>query len=1096
MSILTSYSQLVTTSVDFDPFADGDLLLTAPATEAQKEIWLSVQLGDDANCAYNESVSLKIRGALSLSNLDKALQSLVQRHEALRTTISPDGTTLCISSSANVSMSLVDLTVNEADKSDQIRFYLQQAVESPFDLEHGPLLRAVLLRVLENEHLLILTAHHIICDGWSWGVIIPELGKFYTGLQRGIIPELEEIDCFSDYALESATTANNEETLASEEYWLKQFSDSVPVLNLPTDYPRPPLRSFSSKCEVRSLDQSLAVSLKQLGAKLGCSFMTTLLGAFEVFLHRLTGQTDLVVGIPSAGQAATGRYTLVGHCVNLLPLRTQIIPSQSFSDYLVARQSHVLDAYDNQNFTFGRLVQKLSIPRDTSRIPLVSTIFNIDKALESDQLAFVDLEVEFKSNPRTSENFELSVNLTEFRERVILEWEYGTHLFSNETVKQQIAAFETLLRGIVAEPDLEIFRLSFVPESDLKLLTSWNQARIDPRSKVTIHQLFEAQAEQIPTIVAVRFDQQLLTYRELNEKANQLAHYLQSLGLGVGNRVGICLNRSLEMAIAFLGVLKAGCAYVPLDPNYPIERLAFMAQDSQVKTILTCSTLKSFVPENSCPTFCLDSDWPTVDQFSIQNPNSNLEPSEAAYVIYTSGSTGVPKGVLVAHQGLVNHCLAMAQSFSLTTNDRVMQFASISFDIAVEEIFPTWISGATLVLRKEEILASIDEFLHFVEKEQITILDLPTAFWHEWVNQLEESTPLPDCVRLVVVGGEKASRTAYRKWTQMIGSQCRWLNTYGPTETTVTATLYDPEGQLEETQVDIPIGKPIANVQTYVLDPQKQPVLIGLPGELYIGGLGVAIGYHNRPEVTLERFIPNPFSRQSNDRLYKTGDLVRYLSDGNLEFLGRIDSQVKVRGFRIEIGEIEAAIVAHSDVQQVAVILKEESPTDQRLVAYIISTQSAETLINEIRQTLVQKLPTYMMPSAFICLDSFPLTPNGKIDLKQLPNPTYQSMSASQYEAPRTPLEQQIADIWATVLRLDRVSIHSNFFELGGHSLLATQVIARLRKTLNLNITLRNLFELPTVAKLADKLKAMQWASHNSERLESSSNSDYEEGEL
>jgi amino acid adenylation domain-containing protein len=948
MSSSPSESQLNLTAVDFDPFVEGELLLTVPATEAQKEIWASVQLGDDANCAYNESVSLRFRGDLDVENFRAALQALIQRHEALRTTLSPDGTTLCIVENLIIDIPLFDLVELAAPELQaNIDRYLKQAVEQPFDLEYGPLFRAQILRLQPQEYFVILTAHHIICDGWSWAVMMPDLGKLYSSFCQGINPDFEIADRFSDYALMLEEAEGSEEMLATEAYWLKQFSGTVPILDLPVDRPRPPLRTFNSTRKDQVIDPGVVDQLKQLSKRLGCSFMTTFLAAFEVFLHRLTGQDDLVVGIPSAGQAATGMTNLVGHCVNLLPLRTRIDPNQAFSEYLRSRRSKVLEAYDYQQFTFGSLVKQLSIPRDPSRIPLVSTIFNIDQALEASNLPFAGLDVEFFSNPRTYENFELSVNATEYKQKFILEWEYNTDLFDHDTACRQIAIFVTLLEGIVANPDQEIAKLPFLPAAEQQLITAWNQTQSDFPSDVCIHELFEAQAERTPDAIAVVFEQKSLTYRELSIESNQLAHYLRSLGVTSDTFVGLCLNRSLEMAIAFLGILKAGGAYLPLDPNYPADRLAFMMQDTQVNVLVTSQALQQRVPTSGLQVVALDQDWEQIAKLSTTCPSRLATPDHLAYIIYTSGSTGVPKGVLIEHRGLVNHCTAIAQKFGLSTADRVMQFASISFDIAVEELFPAWISGATVVFRTDEILASMSDFVQFVAQQKITILDLPTAFWQEWVNQMETlSKPLPACVRLVCVGGEKAARSTYDTWLKHVGASCRWINTYGPTETTVTATLYEPliNPQPDQTLGEIPIGQPIANVQTYVLDRHAQPVPIGVPGELYIGGTGLARAYLNRPDVTAERFIANPFTSDATARLYRTGDLVRYLPDGNLEFLGRTDNQIKIRGFRVELGEIEATLLQHPAVREAAVVTTEDIPGYKSLVGYVtLSSVAGET---------------------------------------------------------------------------------------------------------------------------------------------------------
>jgi amino acid adenylation domain-containing protein len=1101
MSLFKNLKSFDVEAVDFDPFADGEVLLTALATEAQKEIWVSVQLGDEANCAYNESVSLQFSGELNIQALEAALRSLVQRHEALRTTLSSDGKTLCILNALSLDLPVFDFSeLDEEVKRSKVSDHLKHAVEEPFSLEHDPLFRATLIKLQPQEHLLILTAHHIICDGWSWGVMIPELGNFYSGLLQGELPTLDAAEHFSNYAQLLEDAVHSEETLETENYWLEQFANSVPIVDLPTDKPRPSFRTFNS-CRIdKELDPIVVAGLKELGTAMGCSFMTTILSSFEIFLHRLTGQEDLVVGIPAAGQAATGMYNLVGHCVNLLPLRTRLDSEQTFSEYLQNRRSAVLDAYDHQQFTFGNLVQKLNLPRDSSRIPLVSVIFNIDQGLEGDQIPFAHLEVEFISNPRASENFELAVNLTEFKDRFILEWEYNTNLFTEQTACRHIEAFETLLSGIVKAPAQRIAELPFLPTADWQKIQKWNANKSDYPRNATIHELFEAQVQRSPDAVAVTFQHQALTYQELNQRANQLANYLKSRGVGPDHLVGICLKRSLEMAIAFLGILKAGAAYVPLDPDYPKDRLEFMVQDSQLQILLTSEDLKSVLSPSDISTVCLDSDWSAIEEASSENPHSEVSSENLAYVIYTSGSTGTPKGVLIEHKGLVNHCWAIAQEFELSERDRVLQFASISFDIAVEEIFPTWIRGATLVLRPDEVVASISDFLRFIDQEKITILDLPTTYWHTWMSQVElVDEALPDSVRLVVVGGEKASSIAYAAWKQVSGERCRWINTYGPTETTVTATLYDPITSVhQDISSDIPIGKPIANAEVYVLDRNRQPVIVGMPGELYIGGAGVARGYLNRPELTQERFVPDPFSNHDSAFLYRTGDLVRYLPDGNLTFLGRIDHQVKIRGFRVELGEIEAAMMQHPEVLQSVAIVKEESPEDKRLVGYVVAQSPSEDLINDLRRSLKQKLPEYMVPVGLVVLETLPLLPNGKVDLKALPAPDYSlSRASNEFVAPQTETEIQVSTIWVEILKLDRVSLNDNFFELGGHSLLAAQVIARLRKTFSVDISLRNLFEDPTVLGLAAQINNLQWAMKGSDVSDSQAIADeYEEGEL
>ncbi len=1095
-------SQTAFTSVDFDPFVAGELLLTAPATESQKEIWASVQMGKEANCAYNESQSLRLKGSLDLEALRSAFQELLERHEALRTTFSPDGTTLCIPAAPPIEIPLVDLSqLDRPSQETQVAELIQQEVKQPFDLEHGPLFRVQILKLQPQEHLVILTAHHIICDGWSWAVFMPELGKLYSALRQGILPDLEEPDRFSDYALLQEEEATSPDAIATEEYWLEQFSDSVPVLDFPTDRPRPPLRTFNAAREDWELAAPLVANLKQLGTKLGCSFMTTILAGFEVFLSRLTGQNDVVVGISAAGQAALGQYNLVGHCVNLLPLRSHIDPEQAFSDYLRSRRSTVLDAYDHQQFTFGSLIKKLALPRDSSRIPLVPIIFNIDQGLESSSLPFEGLEVEFFSNPRAFENFELFVNATELRGKITLECQYNTNLFDAETIRRRMAEFETLLEGIVANPDQTNAKLPILPESEQRLLADWNNTQVAYPQDKCIHQLVEAQVERSPEAVAVVFEDQQLTYRELNHRANQLAHYLQTLGVKPEVRVGICVERSLEMLVGVLGILKAGGAYVPLDPAYPQERLAFMVQDSQVSVLLTQQILKAKLPDHEAQVLCLDTDWEIVSTLSaasptgetvLQTPASGLTPDNLAYIIYTSGSTGKPKGVQIQHRSVVNLLNAVREEPGLTAQDTLLSVTTLSFDISVSEIFLPLIVGGRLLLVSREVTSDGTQLLKALTTSGATFMQPTPATWRLLMAAGWEGSPQ---LKMISTGEALPRDLA----NQLLPKGASLWNLYGPTETTIWSTTY----KVESGDGPICIGRPLANTLIYILDSHLQPVPIGVPGELHIGGEGLARGYLNRSDLTAEKFIPNPFSPEPEARLYKTGDLVRYLPDGQIECLGRIDHQVKMRGFRIELGEIETTLAQHPAVKEAVVVIREDIPGEKTLVGYVIPAKSdlAESASNplspQLRQFLKEKLPDYMVPTIFMTLEVMPLTPNGKVDRKALPMPDSTRRDlAERYVAPSTAIEQQIADIWSQVLNLERVGVHDNFFELGGHSLLAIQVISRLRKTLQVDFSLPSLFEVPTVAGLAKRVEIVQWASQEIQDPHSDAMGDYEEGEL
>ncbi|WP_375493998.1 amino acid adenylation domain-containing protein [uncultured Nostoc sp.] len=1076
------------TAVDFDPFANGELLLTAPATESQKEIWASVQMGDAANCAYNESQSLRLRGELHVKVFQSAVEKLVQRHEALRTTFSTDGNTLCIVASRQIEIPIIDLSNLESqDKQEKLASILRQEVEQPFDLEHGPLFRAKIVKLQPQEHQAILTVHHIICDGWSWAVLMPDLGKLYSGLQQGIVPELEEPDYLSEYATLQEEERDSPEAIATEQYWLEQFADSVPVLDFPSDRPRPPLRTFNATREDWQLNPELVANLKQLGTKLGCSFMTTILGGFEVWLHRLTGQNDLVVGIPAAGQAALGQYNLVGHCVNLLPLRSQINGEKSFSDYLQTRRSAVLDAYDHQQFTFGSLVKKLLLPRDSSRIPLVPIIFNVDQALDSDKLPFIDLEVEFFSNPRAFENFELFINATESHGQLILECQYNTNLFDADTIRRRIAEFETLLSGIVANPNQTIAKLPILPAVEQQLLATWNNTQTAYPQDICIHQLFEAQVERTPDAIAVVFEDEQISYRELNLRANQLAHYLQSLGVAPEVLVGLCVERSLEMVVGVLGILKAGGAYVPLDYAYPQERLAFMLQDAQVSVLLTQEKLKSGLPNHQAKIICLDTNWQSRD-YGLDNPTHNITSNNLAYVIYTSGSTGQPKGVQIQHQSAVNLLNAVAQEPGLTAEDTLLSVTSLSFDIAVSEIFLPLSVGAKLVLVSREVAADGTKLLKTLTTSGATFMQPTPVTWRLLLAAGWQGSPQLKMIST----GEALPRDLANQLLPK--GACLW-NLYGPTETTIWSTGY----KVTTANKAIDIGCPLANTQTYILDSHLQPVPIGISGELYIGGEGLARGYLNRPDLTAEKFISNPFSPNPKSRLYKTGDLARYLPDGHIEYLGRIDYQVKLRGFRIELGEIETALLQHSEVKEAVVIIREDTPNENSLVGYIVAEAGQDSLqvISQLRRFLKQQLPDFMVPTIFMALEAMPLTPNGKVDRKALPKPDASRPELeANYIAPRTPIEQQIADIWTQVLNVKQVGIYDNFFELGGYSLLGIQVVSRVRQALQAEILMSNLFELPTVADLAERVETLRWATQGVHAAESETADDYEEGEL
>ena len=1068
-------SSATTLPVDFDPFSGGELSLTVPLTESQREIWASVQMGVAANCAYNESQSLEFRGVLDEQALLQAIQALVHRHEVLRATCSPDGSTLCIAQAIPLDVVTTDLShLSPPDQTRQIDHFSKQAVGTPFDLEHGPLIRVQLIRLIEQNHILLMTLHHIICDGWSIALLISDLAELYSSNKQRREPQLKPVIGFSEYAIaldEAQATTEAEEDL---NYWLTQFSDSIPTLDFPTDRPRPALRTFDSARVDWQLSPELITQLKQLGAGAGCSFMTTLLSGFEVYLARMTGQSDITVGVPAAGQAATGQTDLVGHCVNLLPLRTQVDLQTSFLTYLDGRKSTVLDAYDHQQFTFGTLIQTLRIDRDPSRIPLVPIVFNIDQGLDTEQLTFADLQVRFTTHPRSYGNFELFINATELKGAVTLECQYNTNLFDQDTIYRRLAEFETLLHSIVANPTQLASGLAVLPDPERQRLAQFNATQVDYPLHQCLPQLVEAQVTKSPEAIAVVFEDSCLTYQNLNDRANQLANYLRKQGVGPNCLVGLCLGRSLDMVVALLAILKAGGAYLPLDPANPPQRLASILEEAQISILVTQASLLSQIPEDIAQVICMDRDASHIADASPELFPSTVHPSHLAYVIYTSGSTGQPKGVEITHKSLTNLLLTIRDRTGLTAEDITLAVATIAFDMATADIWLPLSTGARVVIASRCNTTDGSRLKALLERSKATFMQATPATWQMLITVGWQNSPHLK----IISGGEALSA----ELAQALIARCHTVwNGYGPTETTIYSSLQ----KLSADNINgttLPIGQPLANTQTYVLDAHLQPMPRGIPGELCIGGVGLARGYANQSALTAEKFVSvdvHGANTSQVQRLYRTGDWGRWLPDGSIEWLGRIDHQVKVRGFRIELGEIEANLRRHPMVKEAVVIVREDTRGERRLVGYILGRETPgdnHTWISEIRQFLKSRLPDFMIPNHFMLLEKFPLSANGKVDRRSLPQPDISQQLAAHYVAPRNTLEMKIHDIWSEVFKQARIGIHDNFFDLGGYSLLAVQIVSRLRQSLDVEILLPHLFESPTIFELAQRVEVIRWS--------------------
>jgi amino acid adenylation domain-containing protein len=854
-------------------------------------------------------------------------------------------------------------------------------------------------------------------------------------------------------------------------YWKRQLL-GAPVLSLPIDKPRPVGSGSHFPWRALCVARDVSESLREFSFNEHLPLSNVLLSAFHVLLLRYTVQEDIVMGCSFAGSGVPATDESI-HSEQEFVLRTDLSGDPPFRSLLKGINASTLEAIAHTSVSLRQLVQELAADPSLNH-PVFQVSFSYrtstpeagrQRTWPAPQIAGVSVD--------------LHLDIEEGREDLQLRLLYNAELFEATSVDRTLRNLQTLLMGIAENPEQQLSRLPILTEAEKQqVLVEWNQTACDYPHDRCLHELVEAQAERVPERVAVICENRELTYCELNARANQLAHYLRTRGIGPDVRVGICLEPSFEFAVAVLAVLKSGGACVPLDPNYPQERLAYMLQDVEARLLITQKGALQGDSPAGCELLFLSEKSEVLSSQPRTNPTSDVAPGDTAYVIYTSGSTGKPRGVLLTHAGLVNYNANMSRFYSVTPSDRVLQFCSISFDIALEEIFITWLGGAALVFRTEQMPIAVPEFLAWIERQQITVLDLPTAYWHEWVHDFPElKEPVPHGLRLVIVGGEKASAKAYATWSGVVDGRTRWVNTYGPTEASIAATAFEPGSDTGSAiPEEIPIGRPVANVRIYLLDRHLNPVPVGVPGELHIGGAGVAKGYLNRPELTAQKFISDPFSSPPA-RLYNTGDLARYLPSGDIEFLGRRDDQIKIRGFRIELGEIEAALAKHPSVREVAVIAREDVPGDKRLVAYLVPTSGARPTNADLRDYLQQQLPDYMVPSAFVILHSMPLTPNGKVNRRGLPAPEIEA-PPDQNAVATDALQSQLVKIWENVLGRKRIGIRDNFFELGGHSLLAVRLMHKTGLALGKTLPLAMLFEAPTIEKLAEVLRHDGWSVH------------------
>lgn len=1058
----------------------------------QRAMWFLYQLAPKS-AAYNVFFAMRILSDLDVVALKQAFQILSDRHPALRTTYTTKNGQALQQIRAHLEVAFEEANASTWSLED-LNARLLELSHRPLNLEEGPIMRVGLFRRGVKEHILLVVIHHIAIDLWSLVVFMDELRILYPALESVGSVSLPPLDLqYTDFVRWQAEMLTSVQGERQWNYWQQQLAGELPVLKLPTDRPRPPIQTYKGAAEISKLDQELTGKLKAIAQAEKATLYMILLAAFQVLLYRYTAQEDILVGSPAAGRSRSEFAKMVGYLDNPVVLRANLSGNPKFRDFLNQVRYTVLGAIEHQDYPFSLLVERLQPERDSSYSPLFQVMFVLEKPHQLEELSpFVlgeagtqmnlgGLQLEPFPIEQQFAQFDVKLMMVEVEGGLSASWQYNTDLFDATTITRMMGHFRTLLEAIVVDPARQISQLPLLTTGEQhQLLLDWNNTQTEYPQAKCLHQLFQAQVERTPNAVAVVLENQQLTYQELNWQANQLAHHLQKLGVGPETLVGIYVERSLEMVVGLLSVLKAGGAYVPLDPSYPQDRLKFMLSDSQVSVLLTQSQFASELCEQKVSIICLDTDWEDITQANSQeNPISGVHPENVAYVIYTSGSTGKPKGTMNTHLGVCNRLLWMQQTYQLTPADCVLQKTPFSFDVSVWEFFWPLLVGARLVMAKPGGHQDVAYLIKQIVEQKITTLHFVPSMLRVFLE--EHNAEACSCLKHVFCSGEALTFELQERFFKCLPA-VELHNLYGPTEASIDVTYWQcvspatakPKQQSHTRTV--PIGHPIANTQIYILDRHLQPVPVGVPGELHIGGVGLARGYLNRPDLTNAKFILNPFSSELGARLYKTGDVARYLPDGNIEFLGRLDNQVKIRGCRIELGEIETVLSQHPDIKETVVIPREDQPGEQRLVAYIIP-QHLETVPtpSELRDFLQKELPDYMVPSAFVTLDALPLKSNGKVDFQALPAPKgLRPELKATYVMPETEAEQLIANIWQEVLRLDKVGIYDNFFDLGGHSLLVVQVHNKLSQIFGQDLSVVEMFRYTNIHSLAKYLSLNQ----------------------
>jgi len=1037
-----------------------DATANLPLSFAQQRLWFLDQM-EPGSPLYNIPAAVRLSGKLNVAALRRSINEVIRRHEILRTSFPSDNGQAVQHISPELVQPLAIADLREKARTDREIEALAIANEQarlPFNLSQGPLLRIMLVQLDEDEHVALLTMHHIISDGWSIGILVRELAELYAAYSIGKPSPLPELDVqYGDFAAWQREWLQGEILEEQLAYWRQQLGDNPPSLDLPTDHARPALQTFNGGRERLSIEARLGDSLRELSRREGATMFMVLLAAFKVLLYRYSGQTDLAVGTPVAGRNRLEIEPLIGFFVNTLVLRTRLQPQASFRQLLAAVKQVCLSAWAHQEIPFEKLVEQLQPQRDMSRSPLFQVMFALQNAAD-ETLSLPGLTMSAVKLEGHSAKFDLTLTMAESGAGVAATLEYNADLYQAATIQRMSRHLQNLLEAIADDPNQPVGELQLMSDAELQqVLVQWNQTHRDYPQEGCIHELFEQQAARTPQQVAVVFDKQEISYGQLNQRANQLANYLVSLGVEAESLVGLCLERSVEMIVGLLAILKAGGAYVPLDASYPAERLAYLMGDAGLSLLLTQASLQEQLPETAARRVVVEQEQEAIARQSGDNLGRRAESQNLAYVIYTSGSTGKPKGVAIEHRAVVNFLTTMQQEPGIQAGDKLLAVTTLSFDIAGLELWLPLMVGAEVALASREQARDGQQLAELIKQRAATLMQATPSSW----RMLLESGWEGSAELKVLCGGEELSRELGRKLAESAGEV--W-NLYGPTETTIWSTKWRVQGG----EGGVKIGRPIGNTAVYVLDERQQPVAVGVSGEIYIAGEGLGRGYLHEAEQTAARFVPNPYSRRGGERMYRTGDVCRYQGDGEIEYLGRLDQQVKVRGYRIELGEIEEALLRHAQVREAVVVAREDQAGGKRLVGYVVAEETGRAEARELREYVKGKLPEYMVPGVIIELEEMPKTPNGKLDRRRLAEEEGVSEEGeASYEEARTAVEEVLVEIWGELLAVPRVGVSDNFFALGGHSLLATQLASRLKNRFELTIPLRSLFEKPTVSEMA-----------------------------